>query len=461
MSETAKLHLGDRVYEFPTRIGTEGNRVIDISRLFAETGYITLDDAFGNTGGTTSQITYIDGEKGILRYRGYRVEELAERCDFKETSYLLIHGELPTPDQLEEFRLKIRRHTLLHEGMKAIYAGFPPDAHPMAILSSVVGALAIYCKDSLDPRDPEQRELAIFRMMAKMPTIAAFSYKQSIGQPFIYPQNHLTYCQNFLQMMFGVPSERYQMDPDFVDALNLILILHADHGQNCSTSAVRMVGSSDVSLFSSISAGICALWGALHGGANEACIKMLETIQNDGRNLGKYIDRAKNPNDGFRLMGFGHRIYKNYDPRAKIIKAVCHRLLDKYGTKDPLFDLAQELEEVALSDPYFVERRLYPNVDFYSGIIYRLMGIPNNMFTVIFALGRLPGWIAHWREMHLSPNKRIHRPRQLYTGYPEREFVPLIKRAASPAAADSAIRGKVEVSRGTPHIEGGTINTEI
>jgi citrate synthase len=312
--------------------------------------------------------------------------------------------------------------------MRQIFAGFPPDAHPMAILSSVVGALAIYSGDTIDARDPEQQELAIYRMMAKMPTIAAYSYKQSIGQPFIYPENRLTYCQNFLQMMFAVPSERYEMDPDFVDALNLLLILHADHGQNCSTSAVRMVGSSTVNLFSSISAGICALWGALHGGANEACINMLDMIHTSGDDLGKYIDRAKDPNDEFRLMGFGHRVYKNYDPRATIIKEVCHKLLAKQKTPDPIFQIAQELEEVAVNDPYFVDRKLYPNVDFYSGIIYRAMGIPKNMFTVLFALGRLPGWIAHWREMHLAPTMRIHRPRQLYTGYAQREFVPLIKR---------------------------------
>jgi citrate synthase len=428
MSDTAKLHLGDQVVDLPVRVGTEGNRAIDISKLWAQSGHITLDEGYANTGSTTSEITYVDGENGALRYRGYPVEVLAERCDFTETAYLLIYGDLPAAEQLEAFRAHVRVHTLLHEGMKTIFAGFPPDAHPMAILSAVVGALAIYCEDSLDPRDPEERELAIWRMMAKMPAIAAFSYKQSIGQPFIYPENRLTYCQNFLQMMFAVPSERYEMDPAFVDALNLVLILHADHGQNCSTSAVRMVGSSTVNLFSSISAGICALWGALHGGANEACINMLEMILDDNRNLGKYVDKAKDPNDGFRLMGFGHRIYKNYDPRAKIIKEVCHRLLEKHGKEDPLFELAQELEEVALSDPYFVERKLYPNVDFYSGIIYRLMGIPKNMYTVLFALGRLPGWIAHWREMHLSPNMRIHRPRQLYTGYHQREFVPLIKR---------------------------------
>ena len=428
MSDTAKLHLGDQVFELPIRVGTEGNRAIDISKLWTQTGHITLDDGYANTGSTTSEITYVDGENGSLRYRGYPVEVLAERCDFTETAYLLIYGDLPTAEQLEQFRANVRIHTLLHEGMKTIFAGFPPDAHPMAILSAVVGALAIYCKESLDPRDPAQRQLAIWQMMAKMPAIAAFSHKQSIGEPFIYPENRLTYCQNFLQMMFAVPSERYEMDPAFVDALNLVLIIHADHGQNCSTSAVRMVGSSTVNLFSSISAGICALWGALHGGANEACINMLEMILQDNRNLGKYIDRARDPNDEFRLMGFGHRIYKNYDPRAKIIKEVCHRLLEKHGQEDPLFELAQELEEVALSDPYFIERKLYPNVDFYSGIIYRLMGIPKNMYTMLFALGRLPGWIAHWREMHLSPNMRIHRPRQLFTGYNEREFVPLIKR---------------------------------
>ncbi len=428
MSDTAKLHLGDKVFELPIRVGSEGNRAIDISKLWAQTGHITLDDGYANTGSTTSEITYVDGENGALRYRGYPVEVLAERCDFTETAYLLIYGDLPSAEQLEEFRANVRIHTLLHEGMKTIFAGAPRDAHPMAILSSVVGALAVYCDDSLDPRDPEQRELAIYRMMGKMPAIAAFSHKQSIGEPFIYPENRLTYCQNFLQMMFAVPSERYEMDPAFVDALNLVLIIHADHGQNCSTSAVRMVGSSTVNLFSSISAGIYALWGALHGGANEACINMLEMILEDNRDLGKYIDRARDPNDEFRLMGFGHRIYKNYDPRAKIIKEVCHRLLEKHAQEDPLFELAQELEEVALSDPYFVERKLYPNVDFYSGIIYRLMGIPKNMYTVLFALGRLPGWIAHWREMHLSPSMRIHRPRQLYTGYNEREFVPLIKR---------------------------------
>lgn len=427
-AEVARLIIGDQEIELPIRVGTEGNRAIDISKLYAMTGHITLDDGFANTGATMSTITYLDGERGILRYRGYPVEQIAEQCDFTETAYLLIYGELPNSDQLETFRENVRLHTLLNEGMKGIFRGFPPQAAPMAILSSVVGALAIYDKDSADPGDPLQTELAIYRMMAKMPTIAAFSHKQSIGQPFIYPQNHLNYCQNFLHMMFAVPSEKYRMNPDFVDALNILLILHADHGQNCSTSSVRMVGSSNVNLFSSISAGICALWGALHGGANEACVRMLQTILDDNRNLGKYIAKAKNPDDPFRLSGFGHRVYKNYDPRATIIKKVAHKLVDKYAEGDPLFELAQELEEFALSDPYFVERRLYPNVDFYSGIIYRLMGIPKSMFTVLFALGRLPGWIAHWREMHLSPSSRIHRPRQLYTGLTHREVVPLIKR---------------------------------
>jgi citrate synthase len=427
-SETAKLILDGNEYDLPIRVGTEGNKAVDISKLYATTGHITLDDGYANTGSTMSTVTYVDGERGILRYRGYPIEQVAQQCDFTETSYLLIYGELPNADQLERFRDNIRHHTILHEGMKKIYDGYPPYAHPMAILSSVVGSLAIYDKKVGDANDPEQSELAICRMMAKMPTIAAFCYKQSIGQPFIYPQNHLSYCQNFLHMMFAVPSEKYGMEVDFVDALNVLFILHADHGQNCSTSAVRMVGSSNVNLFSAISAGICALWGALHGGANEACIRMLEEINNDGRNLSKYIEKAKDPNDPFRLMGFGHRVYKNYDPRATIIKEVCHRLVNKYAANDPLFELAQELEEIALNDSYFVERKLYPNVDFYSGIIYRIMGIPKSMFTVLFAIGRLPGWIAHWREMHLGGASRIHRPRQLYTGHTKREVVPLIKR---------------------------------
>jgi citrate synthase len=324
--------------------------------------------------------------------------------------------------------MAIRRHTMLHEDMRSFYNGFPRDAHPMAILSSVVGALSTFYQDALDPHDPEQVEVSIYRLIAKLPTIAAYAFKKSTGQPFNYPQNDLSYCENFLQMMFAVPSEPYEIDPDFVNALNLLLIVHADHEQNCSTSTVRMVGSSNANLFASISAGICALWGPLHGGANEACVNMLEEIIFDGCDVKKYVNMSKVKNSGFRLMGFGHRVYKNYDPRARIIKAACDTLLSKLSLDDPLFDVAQQLEEVALSDSYFIEKKLYPNVDFYSGVIYRALGIPVQMFTVLFAIGRLPGWIAHWVEMHRSPTKRICRPRQIYTGLTEREFIPLERR---------------------------------
>jgi citrate synthase len=428
MPETAKLILGGQEYEFPVRVGTEGNRVIEIASLFDRTGHITLDEGFANTGEVVSAITYMDGDRGILRYRGYLIEELAEHCDFLEVAYLLIYGELPNPAELETFRQNIRQHTLLHAGMQTLFAGFPPNAHPMAILAAVVESLAIYCPDSLDPRDPQQADLAIDRLLAKTPTIAAFSYKQSIGQPFIYPQNELSYCQNFLHMMFAVPSERYEMDPDFVDALKLLFICYADHGQVCSTATVRMVGSSGVNLFSAIAAGICAYWGDLHGGANEACINFLEQLHAEGGHIDKYIDRAKNPRDPFQLPGFGHRIYKSYDPRARIVKEVCHRLLKKQKRSDPLFDLALELEDVALKNPYFIERRMYPNVDFYSGIIYRIIGIPKPMYTVLLTIGRLPGWIAHWKELQQAPRLRIHRPRQLYVGPPRRKFVLLAKR---------------------------------
>ena len=400
----------------PIHVGTENDRAIDISKLLKETGHITLDEGYANTGATTSAITYLDGDRGILRYRGYPIEQLAEQCDFLETSYLLIYGELPTPEQLDQFRTDISHHTMLHEDMRSFYNGFPRDAHPMAILSSVVSALSTFYQDSLDPHDPEEVEISIHRLIAKLPTIAAYSYKKSFGQPFIYPHNSLNYCENFLHMMFSVPSEKYVADPDFVKALNLLLIVHADHEQNCSTSTVRMVGSSDANLFASISAGICALWGPLHGGANEACVNMLKQIADDGGNVKKYVDMAKDKTSNFRLMGFGHRVYKNYDPRAKIIKAASDILLKKLNLSDPLFEVAQELEAVALRDPYFVERKLYPNVDFYSGVIYRAMGIPVQMFTVLFAMGRLPGWIAHWVEMQRSPNTRIGRPRQVYTG---------------------------------------------
>lgn len=419
--ETAILKVGDKSLSMPVIVGSENDRAIDISKLLKETGHITIDEGYANTGATTSAITYLDGDRGILRYRGYPIEQLAEKCDFLETSYLLIYGELPTSEQLENFKTAISHHTMLHEDMKSFYNGFPRDAHPMAILSSVVSALSTFYQDSLDPHDPNQVEVSIHRLIAKLPTIAAYSYKKAFGQPFIYPHNSLDYCQNFLHMMFSVPSEKYDPDPDFVKALNLLLIVHADHEQNCSTSTVRMVGSSDANLFASISAGICALWGPLHGGANEACVNMLKQIADDGGNVKKYVDMAKDKSSQFRLMGFGHRVYKNYDPRAKIIKAACDILLKKLNLQDPLFDVAQELEAVALRDPYFVERKLYPNVDFYSGVIYRAMGIPVQMFTVLFAMGRLPGWIAHWVEMQRNPNTRIGRPRQVYTGPLTRE----------------------------------------
>ena len=429
MSEQAKLKIDDQEIDLPVTVGTENERGLDISSLRAETGLITLDEGYVNTGSALSGITYLDGESGILRYRGYPIEEIARNCDFVETSYLLMYGELPTVEQLETFRMSIRKHTMLHEDMRSFYNGFPRDAHPMAILSSVISGMSTFYQDSLDPHDPRHVEVSVHRLIAKLPTIAAYSYKKSIGQPFNYPQNDLTYCENFLQMMFAVPSEPYDIDPDFVDALNLLLIVHADHEQNCSTSTVRMVGSSNANLFASISAGIGALWGPLHGGANEACVNMLEKIIEEGGNVKKFVDMAKDKKSGFRLMGFGHRVYKNHDPRARLIKTHCDKLLEKLDIKDPLFEVAQELEEVALNDPYFVERRLYPNVDFYSGVIYRAIGIPVPMFTVLFAMGRLPGWIAHWMEMHASENFRICRPRQVYTGSPKREITPIDQRS--------------------------------
>ncbi len=424
----ARLEIDGKTVELPVVVGTENERGLDISKLRAQSGAITLDEGFVNTGSTTSSITFLDGEKGILRYRGYPIEVLAEKCDFVEVSYLLIYGKLPTADELQDFRRSLSHHTMIHEDMRSFYGGFPRDAHPMATLGSVVGALSTFYRDSLDVRDPRQVEVSVHRLMAKLPTIAAYAHKKSIGQPLIYPRNDLSYCENFLQMMFAVPCEEYHVDPDFADALDMLLIVHADHEQNCSTSTVRMVGSSDANLFASISAGICALWGPLHGGANQACVEMLERIVADGGNVKKYVDLAKKKDSGFRLMGFGHRVYKNYDPRAKLIKATCDRLLAKISRHDPIFDIAQQLEEVALADEYFVERKLYPNVDFYSGVIYRAMGMPVQMFTVLFAIGRLPGWIAHWIEMHHSPTKKICRPRQIYTGETLRDFVPIGER---------------------------------
>ncbi|MGI9471269.1 MAG: citrate synthase [Rubripirellula sp.] len=427
-TDTVKLIYGGQEIELPVVEGSEGERAIDISRLRSQTGLITLDEGFVNTGSTRSAITFLNGEKGILRYRGYPIEQLAAKSDFIETAYLLIFGELPTIKQAEDFRAGIRDHTMIHEDMRSFYNGFPRDAHPMAILSSVVGALSTFYQDSMDVHDQAQVEISIYRLLAKLPTIAAYSYKKSMGQPFIYPNNDLNYCENFLHMMFATPAHDYLVDPDFAEALNLLLIVHADHEQNCSTSTVRMVGSSNANMFASISAGIGALWGPLHGGANEACVNMLEQIAADGGNVKKYVDMAKDKENGFRLMGFGHRVYKNFDPRAKIIRASCDKLLAKLDLDDPLFEVAQELERVALQDEYFIERKLYPNVDFYSGVIYRALGIPIQMFTVLFAIGRLPGWIAHWREMHENPATRINRPRQVYTGSTERDFIPIEKR---------------------------------
>lgn len=427
-TDTVRLIVGDQEIELPVVEGSEGERAIDISRLRSTTGLITLDEGFVNTGSTRSAITYLDGEKGILRYRGYPIEQLAAQSDFIETAYLLIYGELPNAKRAEDFRSEIREHTMIHEDMRSFYNGFPRDAHPMAILSSVVGALSTFYQDSMDLNDQAQVEISIARLLAKLPTIAAYSYKKSMGQPFIYPSNDLNYCENFLHMMFATPTTDYLVDPDFAEALNLLLIVHADHEQNCSTSTVRMVGSSNANLFASISAGIGALWGPLHGGANEACVNMLERIASDGGNVKKYVEMAKDKDNNFRLMGFGHRVYKNRDPRATIIRSSCDKLLAKLDLDDPLFDVAQKLEEVALKDEYFIERKLYPNVDFYSGVIYRALGIPIQMFTVLFAIGRLPGWIAHWREMHANPATRINRPRQVYTGFNERDFVPIEKR---------------------------------
>jgi len=429
MADAAKLTTPDgKELDLPIVEGTEHERAVDISKLLGSTGLITLDEGYVNTGACTSSITFLDGDRGILRYRGYPIEQLAEKCDFVEVCYLLIYGELPTTEQFDRFRDTLRRHTLLHEDMRLFYNGFPRDAHPMAILASVVGALSTFYQDSLDPNDQQQVDSSIVRLLAKLPTIAAFAYKKSVGQPYVYPKNDASYCENFLRMMFAVPSEEYEVDPDFVAALNLLLIVHADHEQNCSTSTVRMVGSSLANLFASVSAGISALWGPLHGGANEACVQMLEQIRRDGANVKKYVDMAKDKNNNFRLMGFGHRVYKNFDPRAKIIKAACHRILEKQHITDPIFDIALQLEEVALSDSYFIERKLYPNVDFYSGVIYRAIGIPVQMFTVLFAIGRLPGWIAHWVEMHSSPTKKICRPRQIYTGPTERPLTPIDQR---------------------------------
>jgi len=412
----------------PLHDAVEGASGIDIGKLLSQTGYVTYDPGFVNTAACASAITYIDGDAGILRYRGYPIEELAEKSSFLEVSYLLIYGELPTAAQLAEFREQVSMHTMLHEDMRRFFDGFRYDAHPMPVLSSAVNALSTFYQDSLDPFDPEQVEISTIRLLAKVPTIASYAYKKSIGQPFMYPDNALGYVENFLRMTFGVPATQYEVDPVVARVLDMLFVLHADHEQNCSTSTVRLVGSAQANLFSSISAGINALSGPLHGGANQAVLEMLEQIWADGGSVDSFVARVKNKERGVKLMGFGHRVYKNYDPRAAIVKQAAQDVLARMDKPDPLLDIAMRLEEIALADDFFVSRKLYPNVDFYTGLIYKAMGFPTKMFTVLFALGRLPGWIAHWREMMNDPARKIGRPRQVYTGYGKRDYVPIEQR---------------------------------
>ncbi len=426
--DRAELRLGAQVFELPIEQATQGQRAINITSLLKDAHVTTLDYGYANTAATRSAITYLDGDAGILRYRGYPIEQLAEQSTFLETAYLLIYGELPSEQALASWVALLKHHALLHEEFKRFFEGFPMDAHPMGILASAVSALSTFYQGSEDPHDLDDIEICTVRLIAKLPTVAAFAHKKSIGEPFIYPDSALDYEANFLQMMFAVPNEPYVVDADAAKALRTLLILHADHEQNCSTSTVRLVGSSLANLYVSVSAGIAALWGPLHGGAHPEVLEMLKAIAADGGSVGKYVDRAKDHNDPFRLMGFGHRVYKNYDPRARIIREAAHTVLGKLGADDRLLQIALELEDVALHDEYFVERKLYPNVDFYSGLIYRALGFPTEMFTVLFAIGRLPGWIAQWREMMLDPDSRIGRPRQLYLGPPERGYVPLAER---------------------------------
>ena len=416
MDERVKLAVSGKVTEFPVIQGTQGEQGIDISRLKESTGMTTFDPGYVNTGTCTSQITYINGDQGVLRYRGIPIEQLAEHSNFLETAYLLIYGNLPTEEEFHGFQQAITRHTMLHEDVKRFYDGFPKDAHPMAILSTVIGALSTFYQDSHDPMDQEKVDISIHRLLAKIPTIAAYSYKKSVGQPFVYPKNSLEYCTNFLHMMFSVPAEFYEVEPMLAKTLHRLFILHADHEQNCSTSTVRLVGSSYANLFASVSAGVYALWGPRHGGANQKVIEMLEQIHADGGNVGKYVEMARDRNNPYRLHGFGHRVYKSYDPRAKILKQTCDEVLGTIGIHDPLVDIARQIEDIALRDDFFIAQKLYPNVDFYSGILYKAMGFPINMFTVLFAIGRLPGWIAHWKEMMADPRLKIGRPRQIYTG---------------------------------------------
>ena len=428
MSDKAKLEYAGKAYELPVVVGTEKEKAVDISTLRAQSGLITLDNGYANTGACKSAITFIDGEKGILRYRGYPVEELAARSTFVETAYLLIFGELPTTQQLKDFRALLVEHEYIHEDMLHHFDGFPANAPPMAILSAMINAVGCFQPVFIQPEESEHFMEPAARLMSKIRTIAAASYRKSTGRPINYPRSDFRYTANFLHMMFSNPYKPYQPDDVIVDALDRLLLLHGDHEQNCSTSTVRMVGSSQANLYASVAAGVCALWGPLHGGANVAVIDMLEQLLTSGEKLDKYVARVKDKKEHARLMGFGHRVYKNFDPRAKIIKEACHSLLGKLRIRDPLLDLAMRLEEVALSDPYFIERKLYPNVDYYSGIIMRAIGIPTNMFTVIFAIGRLPGWIAHWREVRIAGGGRIDRPRQIYTGAAERAYVPIDQR---------------------------------
>ncbi len=428
MSDFAEIVYDGKSYQLPVVEGSEGEKAIDISKLRGASGLITIDRGFKNTGSTNSAITFLDGEKGILRHRGYSIEELADKSSFIEVSYLVIYGELPTHDELEIFKREITQHTLVHEDVKSILDGFPSNAHPMGVLSSLVSSLTAFYPKSLDPnRSVEEVNGTIIRLLAKLPTLAAWAFKNRVRQPLVYPNNNLDYCSNFLRMMFGLPTEEYNINPIVANALDKLLILHADHEQNCSASTVRIVGSSHASLYASVSAGIAALWGPLHGGANQAVIEMLEAIKADGGDVSKYVTKAKDKSDSFRLMGFGHRVYKNFDPRARIIKKAADDVLEALGIDDPVLKIAQELEAVALKDQYFIDRGLYPNVDFYSGIIYRALGIPTDMFTVMFALGRLPGWIAQWKEMRENGDP-IGRPRQVYTGHNERPYVEMNKR---------------------------------
>ena len=428
MSETAKLILENGEYSLPVYTGSEEEKGIDISSLRSQSGYVTLDTGYKNTGATTSAITFLDGEQGILRYRGYPIEQLAEKSSFLEVSYLLLYGELPNAKELAEFTNRITRHTLVHEDVKKFFDGYPSNAHPMGQLCSLICSLSSYYPESLNPNRPKDEvDLSIVRILAKMPTLVSWIYKKSIGHPLIYPNNKLDYVTNFMFMTFGMRTEDFVADPVIIEALDKLLILHADHEQNCSTSTVRLVGSSQANPYASVAAGVAALWGPLHGGANQKVIEMLDQIQNDGGNTAKWIEKAKDKNDPFRLMGFGHRVYKNFDPRAKIIKEACDNVLNKLGIHDPILDIAKQLEEVALQDPYFVEKKLYPNVDFYSGIIYRAIGFPTEMFTVLFALGRLPGWLAQWKEMR-EDGQPIGRPRQIYTGSPRRDYTNIASR---------------------------------